>query len=379
MKGMARSKQRGHGEGSIYQRKDGRWVASITVEGRKRKTLYGKTRKEVAEKLHKALQDRRQGILATGPRQKLGEYLEHWLEKVHKPGIRLTTYAGYRNVLDNHLLPGLGHIQLQGLTPQQVQAFYARELEDGLSPRTLVSMVHVVLHKALDDAVRWNLVPRNVCDAVSLPRFSVESSIRSLTRDQAQKLLEVARGHRLEALLTVALVTGMRRGELLALRWSDIDMETGSVQVLRTVSRIRGRGYVVTEPKTAKGRRRVMLPGPVVEVLKQHRVRQLEMRLRVGSTWQENDLVFCNMYGRYQHPDHMVEQFQRLLKNAGLPHLRFHDLRHSAATLLLAMGVHPKVVQELLGHSDIGVTMDIYSHVLPSMQKDAMDKWNEMF
>ncbi len=152
MKGMARSKQRGHGEGSIYQRKDGRWVASITVEGRKRKTLYGKTRKEVAEKLHKALQDRRQGILPTWPRQKLGEYLEHWLEKVHKPGIRLTTYAGYRNVLDNHLLPGLGHIQLQGLTPQQVQAFYARELEDGLSPRTLVSMVHVVLHKALDDA-----------------------------------------------------------------------------------------------------------------------------------------------------------------------------------------------------------------------------------
>jgi integrase len=151
------------------------------------------------------------------------------------------------------------------------------------------------------------------------------------------------------------------------------------MQVLRTVSRIRGRGYVVTEPKTAKGRRRVMLPGPAVEVLKQHRVRQLEMRLKVGNEWQENDLVFCNMYGRYQHPDHMVEQFQRLLKDAGLPHLRFHDLRHSAATLLLAMGVHPKVVQELLGHSDIGVTMDIYSHVLPSMQKDAMDKWNEMF
>src|SRR6266516_2923194 len=376
---MARSKQRGHGEGSIYQRKDGRLVASITVEGRKRKTLYGKTRKEVAEKLHKALQDRRQGILATGPRQKLGEYLEHWLKKVHKPGIRLTTYAGYRNVLDNHLLPGLGHIQLQGLTPQQVQAFYARELEDGLSPRTLVSMVHVVLHKALDDAVRWNLVPRNVCDAVSLPRFSVESSIRSLTRDQAQKLLEVARGHRLEALLTVALVTGMRRGELLALRWRDIDLERRSLQVRRTVSLIRGHGYVETEPKTAKGRRKIVLPQPVVEVVKQHRTHQLEARSKVGDAWHDHDLVFCNIYGDYLHPDRMVERFQKLLKEAGLPHLRFHDLRHSAATILLSMGVHAKVVQELLGHSNISMTMYVYSHVLPSMQKDAMDKWDDLF
>ena len=375
---MAKQKRRGHGEGTVYQRKDGRWVAEITLEDGKRKVLYGKTQKEVIEKLQQVRYEQKQGRLATGPRQKLRDYLEQWLEEVHKPTIRLTTYARYRSALNRHIIPALGHIQIQKLTPQQVQAFYTRKLQEGLSAKTIVSTIHVVLHKALDNAVRWNLVARNICDVVSLPRRS-RNEIQPLTRDQAQRLLEVARGHRFEALLTVALITGMRRGELLALRWQDIDIDTGSLQVRRTVSRIRGHGYVETDPKTEKSRRKITLPLPVVEVLKQHRTVQLEARLKAGKAWQDNDLVFCNIYGRYLHPDRMVEQFQKLLRDAGLPHLRFHDLRHSAATILLSMGVHAKVVQELLGHSTISVTMDVYSHVLPSMQKDAMDKWDDLF
>ena len=242
------AKQRGHGEGSIYQRSDGRWAASLTLEGRKRKTFYGKTRKEVQEKLRVALHEQKQGTLATGQQQTLKQYLEHWLE-VHKQAIRLTTFVRYRSIVNKHLTPALGHILLQKLTPLKIQDLYTQKLSEGLVPKTVIT-IHGVLHKALDDAVRWNLVARNVSDAVSLPRL-IRSEIQPLSREQAQKLLEVARGHRFEALLTVALVTGMRRGELLALRWQDIDLEHRSLQVRRTVSLIRGHGYVETEPKKA--------------------------------------------------------------------------------------------------------------------------------
>jgi integrase len=160
------AKQRGHGEGSIYQRSDGRWAATITLEGRKRKTFYGKTRKEVQEKLQMALHEQKQGMLATGPQQTLKQYLEHWLEEVHKPTIRVSTYVNYRHFLDNHILPELGHLHVSKLTPQKVQAFYTQKLKEGLAPGSVRDM-HMVLHKALENAVRWRLVGRNVCDDVS--------------------------------------------------------------------------------------------------------------------------------------------------------------------------------------------------------------------
>jgi len=329
----------------------------------------------VQEKLHEIIHEQRQGTLPTGPQQTLKQFLEPWLE-IHKNAVRLTTYVRYRSTIYKHLLPAFGHVQLQKLTPLKVQDFYAQKLREGLAPKTVILM-QGVLHKALDDAVRWNLIARNVTDAVSLPRI-MKSEIKPLTKEQAQKLLEAAQGHRLEALLTVALVTGMRRGELLALRWQDINFDDKSLQVHRTVSLVRGHGYVVTEPKTAKGKRKIALPQIAIEVLKVHRVHQLESRIKAGEKWCELDLVFCNIYGRFQHPDRMVERFQKLLEEVGLHHMRFHDLRHSAATILLTMGIHPKVVQELLGHSTISITMDIYSHVLPSMQREAMDKWNDV-
>ena len=374
---MAKQKQRGHGEGSIYQRKDGRWVASLTLEGGKRKEFYGKTRKEAYEKLKKAQHQQQQGTLVTGSQQTVKQYLEQWLEQVHKPTIRLSSYIKYRGILDRYILPVLGHLQVQKLTPQHVQAFYARMLEEGLTARSVHS-IHSVLHKALDNAVRWGLVARNVCDVVSQPR-PIQHEIQPLTKEQAQQLLWVARKHRLEGLLIVALATGMRRGELLALRWHDISFEDPSLHVRRTMNRIVGHGYVESETKTSKGRRKIMLPLFVVEALKQHRTRQLEARLRAGTGWQEHDLVFCNIRGGYLDPGNLLRMFHALVKEACLPPLRFHDLRHSAATILLGMGVHPKVVQELLGHSQIGMTMDTYSHVLPSLQKEAMDKWDDLF
>lgn len=370
------AKQRGHGEGSIYQRKDGRWAAAISLGGGRHKTFYGKTRKEVQEKLKIALHEQQQGTLATGP-QTLKHYLEHWLEEVHKPTIRESSYVKYRILLDKHILPTIGYVQLQKLTPQQIQAFYTCKLKEGLSPGS-VGNIHVVLHKALDNALRWNLVARNVSDAVTPPRRT-KHEVQILTTEQAQKLLETARGHRLEALLTVALTVGMRRGELFGLKWQDIDFEQRSLHIRRTVSYLVGKGYVETEPKTAKSRRKITLPQFVVDILKHHRLHQHEERAKAGTAWQDHDLVFCNHYGGYSAETRLFHLFDKLLKDAGLPNMHFHDLRHSAATILLSMGVHPKILQELLGHSQISITLDTYSHVLPSMQREVMDKLNKLF
>ena len=370
-------KQRGHGEGSIYQRKDGRWVASITLENRKRKQFYGKTRKEVQEKLRVALNEQKQGTLATGPQQTLKQYLEYWLEDVHKPAIRLSSYMQYRGILDKHIFPLLGHIQVQKLTPQQVQSFYARKEKEGLALGT-IRTIHAVLHNALSHAVSINLVSRNVSDVVNPPRL-VKHERHPLTIEQAQKLLQHVQGHSLEGLITVALATGMRRGELLGLRWQDIHFDTKSLQIQRTISRQRKNGIVESEPKTSRGRRNIILPPFAIEALKQHHTRQLEARLKVGSAWEESNFVFCNGHGGFLEPSQLHMMFRNLLKEADLPQIRFHDLRHSAATMMLTMGVHPKVVQELLGHSSISLTLDTYSHVLPSMQQEAMDKLDALF
>ncbi len=371
------TKRRGHGEGTIFQRKDGRWTASMTLEDGKRKTFYGKTRKEVQEKLRVALHEQKQGILVTGPQQTVKQYLEQWFEEVHKPTLRVSSYARYRILLDKHILPVLGHIQLQRLTAQQVQALYTLKGKEGVAPKSIQN-IHGLLHKALDTAVRWGLVARNVCSVVSTPRL-VQHEIHPLSKEQAQRLLEEARGHRLEVLLTLALVTGMRRGELLALKWQDIDFESMSLHVCRTVNRITKYGYVENEPKTAKGRRVIMLPSFVLEMLKQHRLRQEEERLKVSDAWENRDLVFTDIHGGYVNPDYLLVRFRQLLHAAGLPDMRFHDLRHSAATILLTMGVHPKIVQELLGHSQISMTMDIYSHVLPTLQQEAISKLGDLF
>src|SRR2546421_3878535 len=179
-------------------------------------------------------------------------------------------------------------------------------------------------------------------------------------------------------LITQAVATGMRKGELLGLKWGDVNLDTMSLQVRRTVDKVSGK-YMENEPKTAKSRRKIVLPQFVVDVLKQHRIKQLEARLQAGEAWIDRDLVFCNAWGDYFPFSTLDDWFHVLLKEAGLPRIRFHDLRHSAATLLLTMGVHPKVVQELLGHSQIRMTLDTYSHVLPSMQQEAMNRLNDMF
>jgi integrase len=372
---------RGHGEGSIYKRKDGHWAASITMEGRKRKTLYGKTRKEVQEQLNTALHQQQQGTLVTTPQQKVEQFLVHCLEDVHKHSVRPRTYERYEEMIRLHLVPGLGHHPLQKLSPQHLQAFYTKKLQEGLSPTTVLSF-HKMLHLALDKTVQWGLVPRNVCDAVEPPHVK-RYEIQPLNAEQIQQFLTAARGHRLEALFVLALAIGMRRGELLALKWRDINFATGTLQVRRILTHMPAKlndkgGYVEAEPKTEKSRRSITIAPFALEQLKQHRVRQVEEKLKAGPAWTDHDLVFSSTVGGHLHTSRILfAQFKQLLKEAGLPDIRFHDLRHSSATMLLSLGVHPKVVQEILGHCQISMTMDIYSHVLPTMQREAMSKLND--
>lgn len=368
--------QRGHGEGSIYHRKDGRWAATITLENHKRKTFYGRSRKDVQEQLKIALREQQQGTLVTSPQQSVAQYLQQWLEN-HQSSVRLRTYERYEQIVRLHLVPTIGRIPLQKLAPQQVQSLYTQKLKAGLS-RTTVNTLHAMLHKALEDALRWHLVAHNVCDAVTPPRRD-RYEIQPFTIEQAQQFLAAACGHPLEALFVLAVSTGMRRGELLAVKWQDIDFSTGTLHVRRIFTRSKGNRYSEAEPKTEKSRRSIVLPALVVDLLLQHRSKQAKAKMEAGAEWQEHDLVFPTSRGTPLNPSKVVDRFKSLLKKADLPDIRFHDLRHSAASILLGMEIHPKVVQELLGHNQISMTMDIYSHVMPTMHKDAMDKWNKEF
>jgi integrase len=379
------AKRRGNGEGSITQRKNGTWEAKITLEDGRRKSIYGKTRKEVQEKLKIALREQQQGTLVTTPQQKLEQFLHSWLEDTQKHSVRPRTYERYEEIVRLHIIPELGHHYVQKLTAQQVEAFYARKMREGYKPVTVASF-HNVLHKALTTAVRWNLVSRNVCDLVAPPRGE-EFEIQPLNLEQIRKLLAAAvvRGYPIEGLLTLALATGMRRGELLGLKWQDIDFATSTLHVRRIMTRVpsklkteESKGYVEANTKTKKSRRSILIAPFALTALQRHREAQEEVKKKAGRLWQEHDLVFCTSVGTPLNPDRVRVPFKELLKEAGLPDIRFHDLRHSAATLLLAMGIHPKITQEMLGHSNIAMTMDVYSHVLPGMQQEAIDRLNEV-
>jgi integrase len=366
----------GHKEGSVYyvEARD-RWVAEITLETGKRKKAYCKTKQEAQRKKNEMLRELERGMLATGPQRKLGEYIQDWLENIHKSKLRLGVYLNYRKHV-KHIVAGLGDIWLQKLTPQQVQSFLTKKLADGLSPKYVREMLGV-LRLALNNAVQWGYLSRNVCELVTRPRIP-KHDITPLTLEQARRFRQHIQGHRFEVLITLAVVTGMRRGELLSLRWSDIDFQRSILQVLHTVDRFTGHGYVEGEPKSAAGVRSIRLPGFLVDMLKQHRVRQMAQKSQ-AKAWEERDLVFPNSRGGYLHPNHLGEAFRALLEQAGLPAIRFHDLRHSAATILLSMGVNIKVIQEMLGHSDISITLRVYGHLLPSMQQEAVDKWDSAF
>lgn len=373
--------RRGKGEGSITRLADGRWQARIDlgfVGGkRKRKAFYAKTRREVVEKLKKALALQERGALVLDERQTVKQFLEHWLEHVAKPALRPRSYASYSQLLRLYILPELGRYPLAKLTPQHVQAFLNARVNSGLAPRT-VEYIHAVLRSALGQAERWGLVSRNVARLVAPPK--VESpEAKPLLPDEAKRLLEAARGDRLEALYVVALSLGLRQGEILGLRWEDVDFQHGQITIRYQLQHIGGR-FLLVEPKSPRSRRTVQAPSFVLESLKSHRKRQLEERLKLGRAWVgfERDLVFTTTVGTPLYARNLVRHFHRLLDKAGLPRMPFHNLRHTAASLLLAQGLDLRVIQQVLGHSQIALTANLYAHVHPVLLKEAAEKMDRL-
>jgi integrase len=337
--------------------------------------IYGKTRKEVAAKLAKALADRNSGLTFDAGKLTVGEYLDRWLADSVQNTVRQRTYERYEQIARVHIKPTLGRIKLKVLTTAHVRNLYREKLDAGLSPRT-VRYVHVTLHKALKQAVADGLIPRNAAASQKAPK-PTKKEVRPLTREQARTFLEVARGDRFETLYILAIHCGLREGELLGLKWDDLDLDAGTLAVRRTLSETRERGHVFEPPKNGKARR-IKLTSGALKALRRHRRGQLEERMRLAGLWTDNDLVFPNRVGKTMNARNLITRsFKPLLDRAGLPRsVRVHDLRHTCATLLLTMGQHPKYVQELLGHATIAITLDTYSHVLPGMGDglaDAMD------
>jgi len=310
----------------------------------------------------------RQKHLRTDRVPTLAEYMEYWLHQAVKPRVRPLTFAGYAVNVRKHLVPALGKIRLDRLTPQDVQEMMNRRLADGLSPKT-VAYAHQVLRTALELARRWELIDRNVASLVDPPRRQ-RPKIRPLAPDKARQFLNSVRGHRLEALFSVALAVGLRQGEALGLRWEDIDMAAGVLRVNHQLQRVDGR-LTLVEPKTDRSRRTLVIPPSIIERLHDHERRQLAERLWAGPKWTDSGLVFTNRCGGPLPARNVIREFHKSLEAAGIARIRFHDLRHSCATLLLVQGVSPRVVMEILGHSEIAMTMDTYTHVVPELQREA--------
>ena len=389
------TRRRGNGDGAIFQRHDhascpakgadgrrpdhrcrGRWVASVDLDPtgpqRRRKVLYASSREAVAKKLREAQQRLMEGAAVEDSRTLVGPFLARWcVEGLAAANIKQTTSENYATITRTHLVPALGHLRLDRLAPSDIDRLLVSKRAQGLSDST-VRLIYTVLRRALDYAVRDGLVRRNVTHAIDRPRVTHREAA-VLSPAQAQILLEAARGQRLYALYAVAMAAGLRRGEALALRWADVDLDAGTLRVGRTLSRTAA-GLVFTEPKSVRSRRTVPLPTALLDELRAHRTRQVAERLAAGSVWQDHGLVFPSLTGTPLDPRNALRAFTATARGAGLPQVGLHTLRHTCASLLLAQGVHPRVVMETLGHSGISITMDIYSHVMPQQQREAADR-----
>lgn len=327
-------------------------------------------RREAEAALPKLLAQLGAGSTLPSPRLTVGSFLDEW-SRTYVEGLPSpVTRRNYRDIVRVHLLPALGKVPLARLNAQIVQMYVSQELGQGQSA-TSVQCHFAILREALSHAVRWGLLVRNPTDSVDPPRRR-RRDMRVWDEEQVRLFLaEARRSSEHYCLYLAAVLTGMRQGELLGLRWSDIDFLVGTASVQQTMYRL-GTTILFKEPKTARGRRSVALPAPLIDALREHKERQTETQRILGSEYADHDLVFCQANGKPQHAHNIAQRdFRRVIERARVPRIRFHDLRHTHATQLLRAGVHPKVVQERLGHSTPAFTLAVYSHVLPGMQEEA--------
>lgn len=402
-KGRRPGHKRANGEGTIYQRKDGRFEGAAfvpTTAGTiKRIRLYGRTREDVRRQLTKLLEQADQGIPVAAESWLVEQYLAYWLEHIVKPERKPRTYQGYEGVTRLYLVPQLGKKRLAKLTARDVRSFiaYVRALctcckhgvdaarehprccaapvpdccQTHLSNR-MVQSIHAVLRNALEAAVREEIIPRNVAKLVRItaPKYRVN---RGLSVVEARRVLKVAKPERLYALYVLALCLGLRRGELLGLHWDEIDLDAGTLEVVQTLQRVDGALRFV-RPKTDGSHRTIPLPPLCITALQDHRRQQFAERANAWPNWEESGLVFLSRLGTPMEPDNLRRSWSRIRQAANLGSVRFHDTRHTCVSLLLHLGVAPDVVREIVGHSDLEVTMTIYAHTSLDEKRSALGK-----
>ncbi len=376
--------------GQIIKRGDKTWIVRIFTgrdeKGKRRylnKTIKG-NKKDAEKYLNTTQTAISTGTFIEPSPLTVGAYLDKWLDSVARGRVRPRTFASYTKVLLRYARPVLNERKLSSVRPLDVQALYAGMLERGLSAKT-VRYVHSILHSAFKQAVSWGMLARNPTDGVSLPRLN-RNEMRALSPAEAAGFLQAVAQDKWSAVFVLALFTGMRPSEYLALKWTDVDLEKGTVTVQRSlVETGKGCKMHVDETKTASSRRSIPLPTTVVRALVEHKRRQAEERLAAGAKYRNQGFVFATHLGNPVHNFNLIRRhFKKILKSAGLPEtIRLYDLRHSCATLMLAQGEHPKVVSGWLGHASTQLTMDVYSRVLPSMRRDASDRleatlWGEL-
>ncbi len=340
------------------------------------------TKKDAEKRLAELLHQLDTGTFMKPGKTTLAEYLEKWLMDYAWPNLAPRTAEVYESIIRQHLIPKLGNITLTQLKPEHLQRYYSEKLsagrcdgKGGLNPRT-VRHHHVTLHNALKRAVKWGLLSRNPADAIDLPQCQ-RPEIHVMDEDDIHTFLEVAKSTPYYALFHMALFTGMRRSELLALRWSDIDLLLCQAYVTRTLHHLRDGSLVYRAPKTAKGHRMIALSPSTALIFREHREKQETIRAMLGIRLEDSDLVFSQPDGRPLLPDTVSRAWVKLTRRVGLKGIRLHDARHSHASLMLKQGTHPKIVQERLGHASIQITLDTYSHVAPGLQEAAAARFDE--
>jgi integrase len=359
-------------KGSIRKRSKTSWELNIDLGRdangkrlRKFVNVRGK-RADADRKLREILSQLDKGIPFGNDKTTVAEFLDNWMTTYVVPNTRPRTAEGYEGIVRNHLKPHLGHVQLAKLQPVDIQSMESSILESGLSART-VQHIHRVLHEALKHAMKWGLIWRNPAEAVDVPKVQ-PTEIHTPETATILRLIDSAKSTPYYPAYHLMAFTGCRRGEILGLRWEDVDLDRSQISI---VQRVKGQGIIFQPPKSSKSRRLIALDEVSVDVLRAHKVQQLEYRLQLGSVWAEYGLVFPGRTGLPLDPPAFSRSWKNLVTKAGFQNIRLHDLRHFHATLLLKEGTHPKVVQERLGHANISVTLDTYSHVVPSMQTEA--------
>jgi integrase len=368
------SRRRSNNEGCIYQRKDGLWCAQVSLEGR-RLTKYGKSQKECYAWIKETLGKIEKGLTYAGTQLTLEKFVELWLEGKALSN-RAHTVQQYRQVLHQHILPHMGKMRLQDIQPAHIKQLYLKKREEGRGART-IQFIHRMLYSVLKQAVREGLLGRNPTEVVDRPKVE-QNEIQILTEEQVRQLLIASTNTRYGTFYYLALMTGMREGELLGLKWSDLDWDRGVLFVQRQLQRIIGQGRVLVPPKTKAGRRKIKLGQVTLNRLAAHRDQQNLQKAVTGDRWVENDLIFPNTLGKPMAFENMYNDFKRFLRQNDLPNIRFHDLRHTSLSLLLNMGTPVNTVQQRAGHSKASITTDTYGHVMARSQDEAALKLEEL-